>query len=189
MRPEPLHGFGACFSLAQGWFARRGAGRVYVPLCLRVVALLSCQVCPRSVRVLSRDEFRVGYSVGAASLGILKYQVFLEQLQEVPVGFFDLFADKTPEEPAETQLTAYVQGRVQGVGFRWWCAGAAKPLGLSGYAENLDDGRVKVIAQGSRASCERLLETLNSGDTAGHVDFVDASFTEPQGTFKGFGTR
>ena len=189
MRPEPLHGFGACFSLAQGWFARRGAGRVYVPLCLHAVALLSCQVCPRSVRVLSRDEFRGGYSVGAASLGILKYQVFLEQPQEVPVGFFDLFADKTPEEPAEAQLTAYVQGKVQGVGFRWWCAGAAKPLGLSGYAENLDDGRVKVIAQGSRASCERLLETLNSGDTAGHVDFVDASFSEPQGTFKGFGTR
>ena len=53
------------------------------------------------MRVLSRDEFRGGYSVGAASLGILKYQVFLEQPQEVPVGFFDLFADKTPDEPAE----------------------------------------------------------------------------------------
>ena len=100
------------------------------------------------MRVLSRDEFRGGYSIGAASLGILKYQVFLEQPQEVPVGFFDLFADKTPEEPAEAQLTAYVQGKVQGVGFRWWCAGAAKPLGLSGYAENLDDGRVRVIPPG-----------------------------------------
>ena len=139
--------------------------------------------------VISRRVPGRGYSVGDASLGILKFQVFLEQPQEVPVGFFDLFADKTPEEPAEAQLTAYVQGKVQGVGFRWWCAGAAKPLGLSGYAENLDDGRVKVIAQGSRASCERLLETLNSGDTAGHVEFVDASFSEPQGTFKGFGTR
>ena len=62
----------------------------------------SCHVrFTRSVRVLSRDEFRGGYSVGAASLGILKYQVFLEQPQEVPVGFFDLFADKTPDEPAE----------------------------------------------------------------------------------------
>ena len=46
------------------------------------------------------------------------------------MGFFDLFTDKTPEEPAEAQLTAYVQGKVQGVGFRWWCAGAAKPLGV-----------------------------------------------------------
>lgn len=189
MRPEPLHGFGACFSLTQGWLARRGNGAFGTCHCA-CARSRSCHVrFTRSVRVLSRDEFRGGYSVGAASLGILKYQVFLEQPQEVPVGFFDLFADKTPEEPAEAQLTAYVQGRVQGVGFRWWCAGAAKPLGLSGYAENLDDGRVKVIAQGSRASCERLLETLNSGDTAGHVDFVDASFTEPQGTFKGFGTR
>ncbi|MBF1654451.1 MAG: acylphosphatase, partial [Rothia dentocariosa] len=54
---------------------------------------------------------------------------------------------------------------------------------------NLDDGRVKVIAQGTRASCERLLDALNSGDTAGHVDFVDATFSEPQGAFKGFGIR
>jgi len=82
-----------------------------------------------------------------------------------------------------------VSGIVQGVGFRWWCAGTAKPMGLSGYAENLDDGRVKVIAQGTRASCERLLDALNSGDTAGHVDFVDATFSEPQGAFKGFGIR
>ena len=105
------------------------------------------------------------------------------------MGFFSYFTDKTAPEPAEAQLTAYVSGRVQGVGFRWWCAGTAKPMGLSGYAENLDDGRVKVIAQGTRASCERLLDALNSGDTAGHVDFVDATFSEPQGAFKGFGIR
>ena len=105
------------------------------------------------------------------------------------MGFFSYFTDKTAPEPAEAQLTAYVSGRVQGVGFRWWCAGTAKPMGLSGYAENLDDGRVKVIAKGTRASCERLLDALNSGDTAGHVDFVDATFSEPQGTFKGFGIR
>ncbi|MFC2577068.1 MAG: hypothetical protein ACFNXW_09505, partial [Rothia dentocariosa] len=73
--------------------------------------------------IISRRVPGRGYSVGDASLGILKFQVFLEQLQEVPVGFFDLFTDKTPEEPAEAQLTAYVQGKVQGVGFRWWCAG------------------------------------------------------------------
>ena len=105
------------------------------------------------------------------------------------MGFFSYFTDKTAPEPAEAQLTAYVSGRVQGVGFSWWCAGTAKPMGLSGYAENLDDGRVKVIAQGTRASCERLLDALNSGDTAGHVDFVDATFSEPQGAFKGFGIR
>lgn len=105
------------------------------------------------------------------------------------MGFFSFF-DKTEPEPAQSQLTAYVSGRVQGVGFRWWCAGTAKPLGLTGYAENLDDGRVKVIAQGSAASCERLLDILNSGDTAGRVDFVDASIAAPeQQRYRGFGIR
>ena len=63
------------------------------------------------------------------------------------MGFFDFFTDRTPAEPAEIRLVAFVSGKVQGVGFRWWCAGTAKPMGLTGYAENLDDGRVKVVAE------------------------------------------
>lgn len=47
------------------------------------------------------------------------------------MGFFDYFtADKAPLEPPTHQLNAIVHGRVQGVGFRWWTAGEAKPLGL-----------------------------------------------------------
>lgn len=105
------------------------------------------------------------------------------------MGFFSYFTHKTPPEPVQTQLVAYVSGHVQGVGFRWWCASTAKPLGLSGYAENLDDGRVKVLAQGSEANCRAMLNALNSGDTAGRVDAVDAAFTEPTGRFGGFGVR
>ena len=37
-----------------------------------------------------------------------------------------------------------VDGRVQGVGFRWWVQGLARELRLSGYARNLDDGRVEI---------------------------------------------
>ena len=46
------------------------------------------------------------------------------------MGFFDIFTDKAPAEPAEAQLMATAYGHVQGVGFRWWVAGIAKPLGL-----------------------------------------------------------
>ena len=105
------------------------------------------------------------------------------------MGFFDFFTDRTPPEPAEAQLRAVVAGKVQGVGFRWWCAGTAKPLGLSGYAENLDDGRVLVIAQGTRASCEHLEAILGSGETAGRVDSVWASYEEPGERYRGFGIR
>ncbi len=42
----------------------------------------------------------------------------------------------TPGEQA--RLTAWVEGRVQGVGFRWWARARALELGLSGWAENLE---------------------------------------------------
>lgn len=107
------------------------------------------------------------------------------------MGFFDFLSDhkgtKQAAEPAEAQLAAIVSGRVQGVGFRWWVAGEAKPLGLVGYAKNLDDGTVEVIAQGRRADCESLLAALKSGDTAGHVEQVQAEIGEPEGRYKSFG--
>lgn len=103
------------------------------------------------------------------------------------MGFFDVFSGKGPAEPIEAQLVATVYGKVQGVGFRWWTAGIAKPLGLVGYAKNLDDGSVEIIAQGSRGAVEELLAELQSGDTAGRVDHLDADITQPVGSYKGFG--
>ena len=82
-----------------------------------------------------------------------------------------------------------LRGVVQGVGFRWWCAGTAKPMGLTGYAENLDDGRVKVVAEGTAASCARLVDVLRSDDTAGRVDEVLVEWEEPSGSFRSFGIR
>jgi acylphosphatase len=70
------------------------------------------------------------------------------------------------------RLTAWVSGRVQGVGFRWWVRSRALELGLAGWASNLSDGRVEVVAEGPRAACEALLQTLRAGRTPGHVTGV-----------------
>lgn len=78
----------------------------------------------------------------------------------------------------ETRLTAWVHGDVQGVGFRWWTRSRALELGLTGYASNQSDGRVLVVAQGSRAACEELLALLNGGTTPGRVDKVVADFSD-----------
>lgn len=67
------------------------------------------------------------------------------------------------------RLTAWVRGQVQGVGFRWWARSRALELGLTGSATNLRDGRVEVVAQGSRADCERLLSLLASPSAPGRV--------------------
>lgn len=64
----------------------------------------------------------------------------------------------TDRDPA--RLTAFVRGHVQGVGFRWWTTYHARRLDLTGYARNLSDGRVEVLARGPRDACERLLELL-----------------------------
>ena len=93
------------------------------------------------------------------------------------------------QELAETRLTAWVQGYVQGVGFRWWTRSRALELGLTGFASNRPDGRVQVVVQGPRDSCQRLLDLLQSGSTPGQVDKVVADWSEPRDALQGFTER
>lgn len=83
------------------------------------------------------------------------------------------------------RLTAWVHGRVQGVGFRWWARSRALELGLAGSAANLSDGRVCVVAEGGREAVEQLLHLLQSQpgeqDRPGQVDTVVPQWSEPKG--------
>ncbi len=90
---------------------------------------------------------------------------------------------------AAVRLTAWVHGRVQGVGFRWWTRSRALELGLTGYAANRPDGRVQVVAQGSRDACEQLLLLLQSGKTPGHVDTVVSDWSPCGEAISGFAER
>ncbi|MEP6650665.1 MAG: acylphosphatase [Lapillicoccus sp.] len=58
------------------------------------------------------------------------------------------------------RATVYVRGDVQGVGFRFWTRAVARELGLVGYARNLADGRVEVVAQGDGDTVDRLIALL-----------------------------
>ena len=85
-------------------------------------------------------------------------------------------------------MTAWVHGRVQGVGFRWWTRSQALMLGLAGHAANLSDGRVEIVAEGPREACERLLAVLRSGSAPGHVKQVTERFDGVRGV-RGFVER
>ncbi|MET7935702.1 acylphosphatase [Streptomyces sp. NPDC005322] len=88
------------------------------------------------------------------------------------------------------RLTAWVRGRVQGVGFRWFTrANALRIGGLVGFASNLADGRVQVVAEGPRAECEQLLDWLRDGDTPGRVDGVTEIWDTPRGGYDTFEIR
>jgi len=87
------------------------------------------------------------------------------------------------------RLTAFVRGRVQGVGFRWWVRARALELGLVGHASNLADGRVEVVAEGSRAAGERLLGLLGEGPEAAEVTGVNGQWSAPRGAGTSFVER
>ncbi|MDQ1008064.1 acylphosphatase [Streptomyces sp. V4I23] len=90
----------------------------------------------------------------------------------------------------DARLTAWVRGRVQGVGFRWFTRANALEIGdLKGFALNLEDGRVQVVAEGPRENCHRLLDWLRSGDTPGRVDGVTEIWDTPRGIYADFAVR
>jgi acylphosphatase len=65
---------------------------------------------------------------------------------------------------------------------RWWVRSRALELGLVGWARNLEDGRVEVVAEGSRASCERLLVLLSgTSGSPGTIDTVVERWSDARG--------
>lgn len=67
-----------------------------------------------------------------------------------------------------------VGGMVQGVGFRWFVARHARGLGLAGFARNLPDGRVEVVATGGDdAALARLEALLRAGPAHARVEEVE----------------
>ncbi len=72
-----------------------------------------------------------------------------------------------------------VAGRVQGVYYRASARLQAEELGVTGYARNLPDGRVEVLACGEPAAVASLCEWLWVGSVASRVSAVDCEALEP----------
>ncbi len=80
-----------------------------------------------------------------------------------------------------------IAGRVQGVFFRESTRRQAEPLGLSGHALNLPDGRVEVVASGPVSALDELEKWLREGPEAARVDAVERA-DPPQAVADGFST-
>ena len=63
-----------------------------------------------------------------------------------------------------------VEGRVQDVGFRFFCSMTAKPLDLTGWVRNMDNGMVELEVQGSDESIEKFIRTIKKGNRFIRVD-------------------
>jgi acylphosphatase len=71
-----------------------------------------------------------------------------------------------------------VSGRVQGVFFRASTRSRARALGVTGYARNLADGRVEVLACGEAQAVESLCAWLAEGPPAARVSSVECTPAE-----------
>jgi acylphosphatase len=65
-----------------------------------------------------------------------------------------------------------IAGKVQGVFFRDSARGEAVRLGIAGYARNMPDGSVEVLAQGEGPAVDELLRWLHRGPRRARVDSV-----------------
>jgi acylphosphatase len=65
-----------------------------------------------------------------------------------------------------------IQGRVQGVGFRWFVQREASELELRGWVRNTEDGDVEVVAAGEAADLDELRASLKRGPRGSRVDRV-----------------
>jgi acylphosphatase len=90
---------------------------------------------------------------------------------------------------ADERLRVTVQGRVQGVGFRYAVLSEAKTLGLSGFVENRPDGSVHVEAEGSPEKLDRLESFLSSGPRPARVEKLASERLRATGEFDGFSWR
>jgi acylphosphatase len=84
-----------------------------------------------------------------------------------------------------SRIRAIVSGRVQGVFFRAATARTAQALGVRGFARNLLDGTVEIVAEGEEESLERLLEWAHTGPSQARVGEVRAEWSETTGEFSG----
>ncbi|RKF20147.1 acylphosphatase [Alginatibacterium sediminis] len=81
---------------------------------------------------------------------------------------------------------AIVKGHVQGVGFRYFTADQALRLGLCGYAKNLNDGSVEVLAVGEQDALGKLALWLKTGSPAARVTALALTYQDYEGSVKGF---
>ena len=69
-------------------------------------------------------------------------------------------------------LHLLIDGRVQGVGYRWFARNAGRELGLTGKIRNLPDGRVEIHAAGDPDKLAELIGRLREGPPAARVQTI-----------------
>ncbi|MFZ2471664.1 MAG: acylphosphatase [Methanothrix sp.] len=84
------------------------------------------------------------------------------------------------------QLTAYVSGKVQKTGYRARVTDIARALGFRGFVENLDDGRVRIVAEGDEDRLKWFEEAIDIKNTLIQVSTIEKEYSTAVGNVSKF---
>jgi acylphosphatase len=73
-----------------------------------------------------------------------------------------------------------VHGSVQGVFYRAWTVETARALGITGWVRNRADGTVELLAMGTDAAVNALVQHLHQGPPAARVERVEVAEAEAE---------
>ncbi len=93
------------------------------------------------------------------------------------------------EQVDRASLELVISGGVQGVGFRYFAERTARSYYVTGYVTNLPDGRVKVVAEGSKEVLSDFLEELKKGPPLSWIESVQVKWGEYRARFEDFSIR
>ncbi|MDD5086739.1 MAG: acylphosphatase [Candidatus Nanoarchaeia archaeon] len=82
-----------------------------------------------------------------------------------------------------------IKGRVHGVGFRYSTLMQARKLGLTGFARNLSNGDVEVVAEGEDENLQKLVDFCREGPSMANVTSLDYDYSNYKKEFNNFRTR
>ena len=84
------------------------------------------------------------------------------------------------------EVRCVVKGKVQGVFYRDFVGKHARHLALVGYARNMPNFTVEIVAQGYRDSLEKFLTHVRKGPFLARVSDVQFEWREPSQEFSSF---
>lgn len=93
---------------------------------------------------------------------------------------------RPPSSATEIRVRISVRGRVQGVWYRGSTRDQARRLGLRGWARNLADGSVEVVAEGDPDAIEQLVAWCRTGPPGARVTGITVQREPVRGDVQDF---
>lgn len=83
----------------------------------------------------------------------------------------------------------FIEGNVQGVGFRHFTKTNARQSDIKGWVKNLSDGRVEAVFEGKEESVQKMIDLVHQGPRASRVDSVEVNWETPENDLNHFDVR